>query len=248
MRVGVRRLRACFAMFGRIVPASTLAPVRAELQWLGMRLGRARDWDVFVDEMLPQIARNLDQAAAGDALAALDRAAGARRERARRSARSALRSHRSSRLLLELGGIAVGGGTLFAGEEMREPATSFTPTLLQRRFERVLKKDASSRRQSATALHALRIAVKKLRYGVEFFGEMYPLEAVQAFRAPLLKLQDCLGTINDAYAMRARVRTCVPGDARLAQLVLGCSAQVIAQERARLRKLWRRFRRARPFW
>ena len=248
MRVGVRRLRACFAMLRRVVPAARLDPVRAELKWLNARLGSARGWDVFVREMLPQFKRSLGAGATDDALEALGRAAAARGERAQRLARSALRSQRVSRLLLELGRIAAGGGLVFDGEGTRMPARVFTATLLQRRCERVLARGVARKCDSAAALHALRIAVKKLRYAVEFFGGIYPAHAVKDFRDPLLKLQDCLGTINDAYTMRVHVRSCLPADAELADCLVDWSAHVIDHERIRLRKPWRRFRQARAFW
>jgi len=56
MRVALRRLRSALAVFAPLFPEPVISPARTELKWLANGLGPARDWDVLVTEMLPQIA------------------------------------------------------------------------------------------------------------------------------------------------------------------------------------------------
>jgi triphosphatase len=56
--------------------------------------------------------------------------------------------------------------------------------------------DKASREQ----LHALRKAIKKLRYSVEFLSALYPRKEVKAYLRPCKSLQKLLGTVNDAAA------------------------------------------------
>ena len=248
MRVGVRRLRSCCAVFARVLAKGALDPVRAELKWLGARLGPARDWDVFLFEMLPQLRKGLSGVAPAEALQILTRAAGGLRERARRSARLAVNSRRTARLLLELGRLAAGGGALRDDPSTQAAAKSFTAALLARRMERVLKHVDRRKPGTPAEMHALRIAVKKLRYAVEFFGGLYDASRVKPFRDRLVKLQDSLGAINDANSMLARVQESCGAEHALVDCVSGWSAHFVYSERTSFRALWRQFRRTRAFW
>ncbi|MGB9110801.1 MAG: inorganic triphosphatase, partial [Telluria sp.] len=51
MRVGLRRLRAAMAMVKDL--AQLPAPLAADLEWLAGELGDARNWDVFIESLLP---------------------------------------------------------------------------------------------------------------------------------------------------------------------------------------------------
>lgn len=55
MRVAVRRLRAGLAACASALPADPFDVIRAELKWLGARLGAARDWDVLRTESWPPL-------------------------------------------------------------------------------------------------------------------------------------------------------------------------------------------------
>ncbi|RPI43392.1 MAG: CHAD domain-containing protein [Betaproteobacteria bacterium] len=198
--------------------------------------------------MLPPLAEGLSGVAPEEALDALRRSTATLREQAQRRACAALKSRRCARLLLELGRIASGGGALAEAEELQAPAKSFTSGLLDRRMQRVLARVGRRKPRSAAQLHALRIAVKKLRYAVEFFGPLYEAAQVPPFREALVKLQDCLGAINDAHAMLGRVRAAVGADSRLVDCAGGWSARLIHEEKMQFRTLWREFRDTRAFW
>lgn len=249
MRVGVRRLRSCLGALRDALPPEALGPLAAELKWLGGRLGRARDWDVFVAEALPPLASGLQGVADAAALEALDAEARRLGAAAGRSARAAWRSKRTSLLLLGLGRAAAGGGFVAQHASFRQATVPYSAALLGRRLERVLRLGRKARkRPSVERLHALRIAVKKLRYAVEFFGGLHGDGTAAQFRERLVDLQDCLGIICDAAGMVVRVREAAPRSGALLDNVAGWSACIVQAQRACFDRHWKRFRRSPPFW
>ncbi|MCC6533949.1 MAG: CHAD domain-containing protein [Burkholderiales bacterium] len=247
MRVGVRRLRSCVSVYGHVGSGATVDMLKAELKWLGRRLGPARDWDVFTVESLPQLAFGLREVADAAALEALRRGAQRERDTGQAAACRAVRSRRYARLLLLLGRIAA-GAALVQGKDVDAPAAAFTAALLERRMQRVLERVGRRKPRGVAQMHALRIAVKKLRYAVEFFGPLYDSPRVQPFRERLVRIQDCLGEVNDAWGVPALVRQASPRSRRLADQVAGWSAHRIHDQSRRFRQAWRQFRRSRKFW
>jgi inorganic triphosphatase YgiF len=250
MRVGVRRLRSCLSAFGAALPKPEVDALRAEMRWLGSRLGAARDWDVFMEAFLPVLIDGLAGVATAEDLTALVQGAHACKARSARGARTALNSRRSSAMLIALGRVAAGGGMLADAATARQPLTDYGPRLLERRLESVRRRGRKSRRNGTVAqLHALRIAVKKLRYAVEFVGEaLAERERVGRYRRVLVRLQNCLGRICDAAVMADRVAEAAPERTALVASVRGWSACAIHAERRRLRSLWRDFRKTDRFW
>ena len=73
MRVALRRMRAALSDFQEIIPAAQFRWLKRETRWLITSLGAARDWDVFLSELLAPV----EAARPGDArLAELRAAAG----------------------------------------------------------------------------------------------------------------------------------------------------------------------------
>lgn len=250
MRVALRRLRSCLSAFADALPKADVDAIRAELRWLSGRLGPARDWDVFLAESSPALVEGLSGFATAEDLAALVGTSQALRERALRSARTALQTKRTSALLLALGRLSAGGGMLADPSVSRLPLSGYGPQLLDRRLEKVLKRGRKTRREGSVAqLHALRIAIKKLRYAAEFCGEaLGDVDRVEHYRKLLAKLQACLGRICDAAVMVRRVEEAVPDRGILIASVRGWSACAIHTERQSLRTLWRAFRKTERFW
>ncbi|NIM63550.1 MAG: CHAD domain-containing protein, partial [Acidobacteria bacterium] len=66
------------------------------------------------------------------------------------------------------------------------------------RYDRVIRRGRRLDAMKETGkLHRLRIEGKKLRYLLEFFRDLYPVETVQPLIATLKNLQDHLGRFND---------------------------------------------------
>ena len=203
MRVALRRLRSALGMFAKVLPEKQAAPLVSEVKWLAGMLGPARDWDVFMTETLPPV---LSEFGDRDGPAALGKQCARLRQAARRRARTALDSQRYQRLVLALAGWLVAESWLRPRDEavlaaLRAPATAFAGAVLERRFARVRKRGRNLQRLSAAELHRLRIAIKKLRYAVDFFATLYDAKRVRNLLARLSRLQNILGAMNDAAAV-----------------------------------------------
>jgi inorganic triphosphatase YgiF len=99
MRVGIRRLRALLQAVRHFLPPTRFEPLAQELGWLQRELGPPRDWDVFIADCLePLTALQPEDAGLAQMLAD----AGVLRIAAYEGARTALRSPRYARLVLQL--------------------------------------------------------------------------------------------------------------------------------------------------
>ena len=79
----------------------------------------------------------------------------------------------------------------------RQPVRDFAADILTRRHRQVRKRGRGFAELSAEARHELRIALKKLRYGTEFFAALYPARETERFRKAAARMQDVLGHMND---------------------------------------------------
>jgi CHAD domain-containing protein len=184
--------------------------------------------------------------AANDA-AQFERAAAALHASARRQALAAVHSQRYALLVLRLARVATTAGWAAAVPET-VPVSSFAKKLLDRRLKQVNNKGTRKRDASLDELHALRIAVKKLRYALEFFESLFPIERVKRLRGRLVALQDVLGEINDATTMRVMTTDALTRNRRFTNVVTGWTAHIIHDRREQHRECWRAFRRVRKFW
>ena len=92
--------------------------------------------------------------------------------------------------------------------DFEQTARLATPVLelavrsLNKRWKKVSKAARGLEMLDAEHRHALRKELKKLRYGVEFFGPLFPERRFDAFLKRLKKLQTVFGDLNDAATMR----------------------------------------------
>lgn len=251
MRVGTRRLRSCLAMAREMIPASTLAPVETELRWLADALGDARDWDVFVTEILSAASDQFTQ----HATSAADRARMrsrclAQRRAARASARAAVASPRYTRLLLAVGKLCA--ATLFeppSAGPAAIPVETFARSLLRRRHRRLARAAKLALHGDAAQRHALRIAAKKQRYAAEFFGSAVDGEEAATYAAALAAVQDVLGRANDAAtALRLISTVTPPGDSPAAAALRAAATSIADAIGPELAPAWKNFTQAPRFW
>jgi CHAD domain-containing protein len=132
------------------------------------------------------------------------------------------------------------------------PVRQAAAQILAARHARVIKRGRQLTRKSPEQLHRLRIAVKKLRYAVEFFNDLFQVKAMAVQRARLEKLQDILGCINDAVALESLFATASNNARRwpvaAADAVMRQHQQLALQQRKRLASAWRRYRAAAQPW
>ncbi len=174
--------------------------VRAELGWLGRSLSAVRDLDV----QLEQLNAWRDTLADADrgALDALLTLIAAERNRARQELLSALDSDRYRALFASREQLMT--SELSAHASM--PLHARAPALIKRAYRKLRKLgDTVDSTSAPTELHALRIHAKRLRYMVEFVGDVYGPPAHRFVRRVML--QNLLGSHQDANVAVQRLRT-----------------------------------------
>lgn len=255
LRVALRRLRSVFSTFAPLFPAAVMEPPVAETRRLSRILGAARDWDVFVAETLPPISARCAQ---HPGMAALTRSATLLRKAANRTARRAVVSARGQGLLLALGAWT-NAETWLEGldgaqiAEMQLPVSGFAQTVLDAALKRVRKRGRHFANLAPPELHRLRIAAKQLRYATEFFAPLHDGRNARDYQDALARLQDVLGSYNDAvkmtsFAERASRGLRGAGADEAQGIMLGWSGGMQAVDTRRLKRIWKEFRAAGPFW
>ncbi len=221
-RVALRRLRAALRL-GRDLGGPPAAALQGFDQ-LGRLLGEARDWDVQAGLVLPQLfAVWPDEETAArlrDGAAVL-----------RREAHAALAGHllapETTRLLLA------------CARWLALPADDAAPTdgvgwarrHLDHCARRVRGRLGAAAAGSDAQIHALRLAVKRLRYALEFFQSVLGKDA-RVYARRLGRLQDVLGHYNDLCVAGARLEQAA---ARAGVAETGFAAGWLAAQKITLR-------------
>ncbi|HET6520661.1 MAG TPA: CHAD domain-containing protein, partial [Geminicoccaceae bacterium] len=245
MRVGLRRLRSALGSFRDHLPGDRRRAFNGELRWLGERLGRVRDLDVFATETLPgELGQRLDEATRD----ALTQAAGAARAEAQAELRRVLRSPRYTELMLKLlAWIEDGDGT--ANETAAPPMIGGAARdILGRRHRSVARPGRRLHRLDAAERHELRKRAKKLRYAAEFFRSLCPDRPHRRYIKALKGLQEGLGAMNDAAVARRLLAELAERAGLPADGVAGDDGGPLPPEPkpAELKKLWGAFADRRP--
>jgi len=258
LRVGVRRLRATLALFGRMLPERESALLKQELRWLGSALGPARDLDVFLEDLIEPVALRFPDV---PGVKRLRDEARELREESYSHVRAALDSPRQARLGLILHRwwaerawrdqpLSPQAARLFA------PAADEVAALLGKRHRRALRlgKDVAAR--PVAEKHVLRIQLKKLRYAADAARDLFPRKRAKRYVERLADLQDVLGHLNDVAAAEQlldRILERLGSEAgpihhHAAGFLAGWAAHVADRRLRRLARLWKSFAAAKPFW
>lgn len=249
MRVGMRRLRSAFSLFRDWLGDTAVLQLEA-LRTMGSSLGPARDWDVLMTETLPLMRPALTAHGAAEPFEALCQS---HHRAARKKLKLSIKSNSYNNSMLMLGAWLAERGSDSSSAAWRQPARVCAMQILKTRYARVLKRGRGLEHHAAAELHRLRIAIKQLRYAVEFFSALFPGRSMTTLRDRLAKLQDILGRINDAAVVGPLVgAAAATTDDRevivAAGMVIGWCEARAAAERAELRSAWRRIRVARLPW
>src|SRR5262249_20277175 len=151
-------------------------PVDEEVRWLGRILGTARDLDVLQTDLLEPAIRALGDA---EQLAPLMASLEAKKAIAYAHVGEALASARYRHLLIDLCALGYGSELARSGEgrgNLDRPLIDFASFALSRLHHKLLKRGRGFETLSQEERHAVRIALKKLRYAVDFFGTAFDLQ------------------------------------------------------------------------
>ena len=254
LRVALRRLRAALQLMHAIGACSRLESLRSDARWLAQSLSAARDWDVFQTETLPVVAEACPSLGGFNALGEI---AERHRTTAYRRIRAALSDRRATAFLLGLGEwIETRGWRSDVSPEtlgqLAQPAIDFAATVLQARHAKVLKRGRHFKSLTSEQRHSLRLALKKLRYSVDFLLPLYgDRKPAKKYARRLAALQQQLGGYNDmatTTSLLAGLGTASTDGAIAAAAITGWQAHAMNGVEAPLRDAWRGFVDATPPW
>lgn len=233
LRVALRRLRSLLKLFAPALPAAFVAEWGPLLRDNAERFAEARDLDVLYTELLaPVVADGLRD---DDSLPRLLALAAVARDNARGALAETLPASGQGRLLLEFSAALhrLTGGPLIDAVDLK----TFARLQLDRLRKRARRRHQAAATLVPTDLHALRIAMKQLRYGVEFFAPLFPAKAVARYQAGLNRAQDTLGYLHDVDIARGRLDAWAGAHADLhaaAAFIVGWHAPRYARLRRRV--------------
>lgn len=239
-RVALRRLRSAVSLFRPSLGKTVSKPLETRLKTMAQALGTARDWDVLLEETLPRVLRARDIAKVRTLL----HAAQAAREQARKAARRAVTNRGLTGSLVQL----ERASNRF---EDSSPLGDQASDWLDRRWKTLRKrggKDPTA--HGAAALHAARIALKKLRHAVEFTEGLYRTEAHARFLQQLAELQKSMGGLNDLAVALDLLDALRQGgvDPSQADLVEKRIRRAWRDGARAVRKPWRGLVKSEPYW
>jgi triphosphatase len=257
IRVASRRLRSALSALKPMLPAEHHRWALDELKWLADSLAPARNCDVFLESLVKPVEQALPLE---PDLKHLAEAAEQRRRAAHESAREVIRSPRYSSATLKLARwvearswreqpASEEAARLFAG------IGDIAPGLIERRWRQARKRSKRFGELSQDERHKLRIALKKLRYTIEFLESLFDGRRVKSLAKQLRPLQEDLGHLNDIRTAHSLVEEVTVeaeqrgGEiARAGGIILGWHDRGLADQEPKLRKHVRRLRKAKPFW
>jgi inorganic triphosphatase YgiF len=256
MRVAVRRLRSAISSFRELLPQHELDRTVEELRWVGGMLGPVRNLDVFATELLPAARIRLpDQPGWDDLAATLERLRIAGYHQLREAIEAQRYTTGMLRLLrwFETSDWSEHRG-LHETQVPSAPIGEVVAALLDRRRRKVRRRGAGFGHLAPPERHKLRIAVKKLRYTIELFGNLFDGEELEAFVKRLKRLQGDLGYANDVrVAHEFVIELFAEIEPRSAAAhawiaLLEAHDQTVASGERKVRRDLRKLDEARPFW
>ncbi len=189
IRVGIRRLRTCWRLFGASAQAPDALQIRLTEHFRA--LGQARDDDVIQTEVLPRLMQ------AGMPPDTTPPEADLRPEPPSRALLAASPDFQEPLLDL-LEHLVTYGDALQETGEGKDAAPILTKRL-NGWLDRIRHDSAEFLEASWDTRHSLRKRVKRLRYGMEFAQGLMDSRRLTGLRSALVSAQKSLGHLNDLY-------------------------------------------------
>lgn len=207
LRVSLRHARAVVWALGPALPRPERERWKRDLRALARATSEVRDWDVFLAETIAP-ARELEPDE--PVLAAVADTAAERRDAAREAMLATLAGYRDwplpslHRDLAHLGHLAAK-----ARKDSGDRLGPFARKRVRRGRQSLRKLARAARSGDARAVHAQRIAGKRLRYTIEAFEPVLPSRITKRLHRKLVKRQTKLGSFVDAMVARRLMADCL---------------------------------------
>lgn len=236
LRVGLRRLRSALRIMRGAVDDPGLRAFDEKARDLSTRVGRLRDVDVLLGDIVTPLA-GTSQVAKG--ISVLRRNLSRERVAMRSQVRDWLATKEAGLLRLELVILPHIVMHLARGnaKQLDEPVSRFAHRALRKLHARVVKRGKRLDELTIEERHELRKAMKSLRYGIDFFAPLYPAREVRRLLAAASDLQDVLGYLNDV-ALAAGLMTFPSREAARAAEVAHATGAVIGWHAAQAEHAW----------
>ncbi|MFY9629751.1 MAG: CHAD domain-containing protein [Methylocystis sp.] len=251
-RVALRRLRAFLGLLKQAMPTLDLSATAAQAKAIAGALGDTRDWDVLREGLEKGPRSFLGDEPAFYAL--LDEIE-LRRHQARDAARAAISSPQTYRFVNELRQIIARRPWREHGKDTgaKGSARALAIKALNRLHRRAVKKCDGVASFPPERRHEARIALKKARYGAEFFESLFSGKDARAYLRDLAMIQDQLGDENDRATAARLLKEITEADVaqktmRAAWFLEGWRARADSQSGGAVRLAERRLRKLKPFW
>jgi triphosphatase len=250
LRIALRRMRCGLSIFKRALPNAGFEALRIDAGRLASAFGPVRNADAIRISVLQGPLASANCPGNCDALRAIFEK---RRVATHASALLEMESLAATMFVLKVQSFLArrDWGEVPVDAEPKKTARKFFKTELDRLRARVLKRGKLAH-ASDEARHKLRIALKNLRYGVEFFDLFSNRRRRQAHKKRMSDLQDLLGTRNDivvakTYLKELREET-GPEEDRILEFIRDWYARDATSADKEISKSLKKFKRMEPFW
>lgn len=256
LRVGLRRLRSALILFEGPLACPQLGALREGLRTLGRAMGRLRDLEAILGDVVAPLGREHAHEPGFRALAA---ALGEEAQTERARARAHIRAPHSQAFLLDLARFIETRGWLLSQDldqtvRLAEPVDQLAARMLDARWRKVEKRAKRIETLGVEARHDLRKALKMMRYVADFAAPLYSKKRVSPFLKSMRRLQTVFGSLNDVAAAHALLDgPAAPGADSLAVQrasgwVIGASLERSKADWADAKAAWRELSKGDPFW
>jgi CHAD domain-containing protein len=200
MRVAIRRMRTAIGLFRNFYDPEFVMMLHKNLRKAGKSLGQVRDLDILIQMLDHDFNVGKPSTSSENAMFyhSLRNSWIEERVEAREKMLSYLSGKKYHRLKNLLAGFIQTTTYDKDDFEMSPPATQLLQEMASERFQNVAAFERIFPSPSLTQLHELRIAVKQLRYTIEFFRNILGEEADICITI-LKGIQDYFGDVNDNH-------------------------------------------------
>ena len=195
-RICLRKIRSIFSLMKGVYPPADTAQLKNQWGNLARTTNRLRDLDVYLLDRENYIALLPDSQRAG--LNAFFAAVQKERVTAQQDLSSYMQSQSYREKIAALEAFFTEPDQLPASRFSAHPVKDLASRRIYQRYRRIRKASlAITPATPAEVIHQLRIECKKLRYMLEFFGELYDRDELDAVVKDLKQVQNSLGLYND---------------------------------------------------
>lgn len=253
LRIGLRRLRSTMDLFHPLLKGPEFDHLKAEAKWLGQMVGKQRDLDVALVDLLAP-AHIQDPKSAG--LTDLRQIVEGRAQSNRPMLRDILATKRAQLFALDLAAFAeTAPWTKTARtKHLNRPMIKHSRSALDDCWAKVVRRAKGISGLDHHHRHELRKALKGLRYQIEFAAPLFDTAEVTKFIKRLQKLQTLFGDLNDVAMLndlfRAEDRTLPsdPNTQETLQHLLDCQNAAADKHWEQAKALWRKVEASPAFW